>query len=144
MVLSLTLFVAIFGCQSKENISTETTDNQSTNIEDNEKLLVDSDFDSVSVSKLNSVDEITFDDNKTIDAFQRIFSSAVKVVGIVDMAAPEFNLKVGNNKENHQSFYLWIGEKGQRSTFMNTEDTHTIYTVSKEETEKLIELVESR
>ncbi|MBB6445620.1 hypothetical protein [Bacillus benzoevorans] len=40
--------------------------------------------------------------------------------------------------------YLWIGEKGQRSTFMKPEDTHTIYTVSEEKTEKLIELVESR
>ena len=60
------------------------------------------------------------------------------------MADPEFYMDVIYNKNNQQSIYLWIGKKGQRSTFMKTEDTSTIYTVSNDMTDKLIELVESR
>jgi len=121
------IFSLIFGCQSKDNVSNAT-----------------SDLKSVSVSKPDGSNEITFDDKESLKAFQNIFNSAVKEPGIVDMAPPEFYLEAIYDKENHPSFYLWIGEKGYRSTLMKTEDTHTIYTVSEEKTDKLIELVKSR
>ena len=95
-------------------------------------------------SKTKGVDEITIDDKESINTFRSIFSNAVEEPGIVKMADPEFNLEVDYDNEKHSNLYLWIGEKGQRSTFMKTEDTHTIYTVSEEETDKLIELVKSR
>ena len=77
---------------------------------------------SVSVSKTKGVDAITFDDK---DTFQSILANAVKVPGIVDVTDPEFYLEVVYDNENHQSLYLWIGEKRQSSSLMNTEDTHT-------------------
>lgn len=145
MAVSLTLISSLlFGCQSKENISTETNANASAKSENNKKISIESDFKSVTVSKTKGVDEITFDDKESLKAFQDIFSSAVKEDGVVDMAGPEFYMDVAYDKDSQQSLFLWIGEKGQRSTFMKTEDTHTIYTVLEEETEKLIELVESR
>ncbi len=58
------------------------------------------------------------------------------------MADPEFYLEVNFDKENQQSLYVWIGEIGKRSTFLKTEDTHTIYTVSEEKTDHLIEIVQ--
>ncbi|MGP7818246.1 hypothetical protein [Niallia sp. 01092] len=145
MSLSLTFISSLlFGCQPKENITTETAVNPTTKTENNKKLSINSDFNSVSISKTKGVDEITFDDKESIDAFRSILPNAVKEAGIVNMADPEFYLDIGYNRKNHQSLYLWIGEKGQRNTFMKTEDTHTIYTVSEEETDKLIELVDSR
>ncbi|WP_051405154.1 hypothetical protein [Bacillus cihuensis] len=145
LILSLTLLtIGLLGCQPKENISTETNVNPSTKSENNKKLSIDSDFKSISISKPKGFNEITFDDKESLKAFQDIFSSAVKEPGKVDMADPEFYLEVVYDKGNHQSLYLWVGEKGQRSTFMKTEDTQTIYTVSEEKTDKLIELVESR
>lgn len=148
VILTVLSFIFIslllFGCQSKENISTETDANPSTRSENDKKLSIESDFKSVSISNPKGFNGITFDDKESLKAFQNIFSSAVKEPGKVDMADPEFYLEVIYDKENHQSLYLWIGEKGQRSTFMKTEDTHTIYTVSEEKTDKLNELVESR
>ncbi|MBP0724483.1 hypothetical protein J5Y03_04680 [Bacillus sp. RG28] len=144
MALSLTFISSLlYGCQSKEKISTETTVNQSTKSETNNELLIDNNFKSVSVSKTKGVDEITIYDKESIHAFQNIFSSAVKEPGVVDMAGPEFYLEVIYDKEKHQNLYLWIGKKGQRSTFMKTDDTSTIYTVLEEKTNKLIELIES-
>ncbi|TCZ78171.1 hypothetical protein E0485_08580 [Paenibacillus albiflavus] len=134
----------LFGCQSKENISTGTAANPSTKSENNKKLSIDGNLKSVSISKLEGFNEISFHDKESLKDFQNILSSAVKEPGIVDMVSPEFSLEVIYDKENHQSLYLWIGEKGQKSTFMKTEDTHIIYTVTEEETNKLIELVESR
>jgi hypothetical protein len=136
--------LVLFGCQPKENISIETAVNPSTKSGNNKKLSIDSNFISVGISKTKGVDEIIFDDKESLNSFQNIFSSAVKEEGEVNIADPEFYLDVAYDKNNEQSLFLWIGEKGQRSTFMKTENTSTIYTVSPEITDKLIELVESR
>jgi len=141
-----TIFISLllFGCQSKENVANETYANQSAKSKHNTKLSMDNDIRSISVSKTKGVDEITIEDKKSIHAFLSIFSSAVKEPGIVNMTDPEFYLKVVYDKSNHESLSLWIGEKGQRSAFMKTEDITTIYTVSEEMTDELIELVKSR
>ena len=126
MALSLPfIFSLLFGCQQKEKVSTE------------------SEWISVSISKTKGVDAITFVDPETNNALQSIFANAVKEPGIVNVTDPEFFLEVIDDRENHHFFYLWIGEEGQRSSLMNTEDTHTIYTVSEKETDQLIELVGS-
>jgi hypothetical protein len=144
MVLSLTFMsLVLFGCQPKENVSTETTVHPSSTSENNKKLSIDSNFIKISVSNSKGVDEIIFNDKESIKSFQDIFSSAVKVDGISNMAKPGFYLNVVYDKNNQQSLHLWIGEKGQRSTIMKAEDTQTIYSVSEEMTDKLIEIVES-
>ena len=138
----MSLFILV--CQSKENVSTETTVNSSPNSENNKSLSIKKDFVSVAVSKTKGSNEITFDDKESLKAFKDIFSSAVKEPGIVNMANPEFYMDVVHDKNNQQSLFLWIGEKGQKSTFMKAEDSNTIYTVPEEMTDKLIELIESR
>ena len=126
MVLSLTFISSLLlGCQLKEKVSNE------------------SEWIIVSISKTKGVDVITFHDPETINALQSIFDNAVKEPGIVNVTDPEFFLEFVDNKENQHFLHLWIGEEGQRSSLMNTEDTHTIYTVSEKETDQLIELVGS-
>lgn len=137
--------LVLFGCQPKEHTPTERIANPSVkfkSIKDN--LTIESNFKRIFVSKIKGIDEVTFDDKESIKVFQNIFSSALKEDGIVNMSDPEFNLNVVFDEDNQQSLYLCIGEKGQRSTFMKTVDTNTIYTVSEEMTNNLIELVESR
>ena len=114
-VFLISISSILFACQSNENTN-EFSANPTTKSENDNKLSI----------------------------FQAIFSNAVREPGIVDMAAPEFYMNVVYDKDNQKSLYLWIGEKGQRSTFMKTEDTNTIYTVSNDVTDKLIELVETQ
>ncbi|MFT8323464.1 MAG: hypothetical protein ABF649_21625 [Bacillus sp. (in: firmicutes)] len=131
------LSLVLLGCQSKDNITNETTNNLS------ENLSIDSNFKSIAISKAKGFDEITLDDNESLKFFQNVFSSAVIEPGEVNLSDPEFYLEVIYDKDNNQSLYLWVGDEGERSTFMKTEDNHTIYTVSEELTVKLIELVDS-
>ncbi|MFS0781980.1 hypothetical protein [Bacillus sp. 1P06AnD] len=145
VALSLVFMVLfLFGCQSKENSSSETNVNSPSIPENNKHLSIDNHFTSVIISKPKGFNTITFDDQKSLKAFQDMFSSAVKEDGIVDMAGPEFYMDVVYDKVSQQSLFLWIGEKGKRSTFMKTEDTNTIYTVSGDMTDRLLELVKSR
>ncbi|KXH81972.1 hypothetical protein [Sporosarcina sp. HYO08] len=133
----------LFGCQPKENISTEKTVNSSPEPENSNQLSINNNFIGISFSSLNGFNKVNFDDQQTLNAFQDIFSSVIKEDGIVNMTDPEFYMDVIYDNNEQLRFYLWIGEKGQRSTFMKTKDANTIYTVSPEQTDRLIMLVEN-
>ena len=161
LVLSLTFVSTIlWGCQSGDNT---TKDNDKTELEqqtevvskadkdkvetkqseeDNEKLQFDGEITKVSISKSKDNNTTVFDDDESIETIKSLFVSAVKENGIVNMANPEFYMDVVYPNENKKSFHLWIGEKGEKSTLMKTDDTNTIYTVSEELTDKLIDLIE--
>lgn len=143
----LTVFLVsslLFGCQSKDNMAME-TEKPSTEIqvEDYNQLKLDGEITEIIVSKTKGVNATVFEKEEVIETFKSIISGAIKESGIVNMANPELYLDVVYENENKQSFYLWIGEKGQESTLMKSDDTHTIYTVSAEMNEMAIELVEN-
>jgi hypothetical protein len=136
-IILLALFMAFmsaifFGCQSK----------------DNTKLQSDGEITKVSISKssgfgkVNSDFFVVLDDKETLETFKVVISSAVKEEGIADMAEPEFDLEVIYANGKKQGYHLWVGEKGQRSTLMYIDNTHTRYTVSEGMTKKLIKLVQ--
>ncbi|MEA0553271.1 hypothetical protein U1P98_21980 [Lysinibacillus irui] len=84
---------------------------------------------------------VIYEDEESLDLFQHAISTAVKNEGGVDMASPEYDLQVVDTAGNKYGYHLWLGENGQSSVLMNTKDTHTIYTISKDYTEALIALV---
>ncbi|MFJ5769825.1 hypothetical protein [Psychrobacillus sp. NPDC093180] len=144
LALSLALTsVILLGCQSEDRTTIDTdktnTEQQS---ENNGKLKFDGEITKVSISKSKGSSATIFEDDGSIETFKSMISSAVKENGIAEMAKPEFYVDVIYENENKQSFYLWIGEKGEKSTLMKTDDTHTIYTVSEEMTNKLIDLID--
>ena len=145
LVLSMTLVSTILlGCQSGDNTTID-TDKAKTNqqLEENDgKLKFDGEITKVSISKSKGNDTTVFDDDQSIETIKSVFASAVKENGIVNMANPEFYMDVVYANENKQRFQLWIGEKGEKSTLMRTDDTNTIYTVSEEMTDELIDLFE--
>ncbi|GKV63937.1 MULTISPECIES: hypothetical protein [Sporosarcina] len=81
------------------------------------------------------------DDEESAELIQTAILNAVKQPGIVDTAASDYDMKVSYEDGGTQGYHLWIGEKGQKSTIMRVDDTHRIYTVSKEMTELLFEIV---
>lgn len=146
LFLSLTMVsFFLFGCQENHNISTDTNykninqkEPNVKNLEINNTLKIDGIIKKVSI--LKGTETTNFEDEKSIETFSNLFSSAVKVQGIVNMASPEYKMEVKTNKDL-QSFYLWIGKKGEKSTLMKTSDNETIYTLPKEITNQLIELL---
>lgn len=132
-VLSLSVMfmsIILIGCQSNDI-----------------KGLPDENISKVSISKssgfgkVNSEFFTVYEDKETLDIFKNAISNAVKLEGIADMAEPEFDIKVVYTDGNKQGYHLWVGEKGQKSTLMNVNDTYTIYSISEEITNQLIDLV---
>ena len=163
LVLSLTFIsTVLFGCQSGDNTTKDTDKNkieQETEVvtktdidkietnqqseEDNEKLQLLGEISKVNISEIGKTGIIVLEDDASIETIEQMISSAVKVNGEVDMPSPEFKMDVFyTNDEHEQSFYLWIGEKGEKSALMRTEEMHFIYTISAIWTDKLIVLIE--
>lgn len=122
--------VILMGCQS--NIDDETSTDE---------------ISKVSISNSNEIGNINtdffaiYEGEEVLEAFQNIFTSAVKQEGIVDISEPEFDLEVVYNEGSKQEYHLWLGEKDEESTLMNVGDTHTIYSISEEATNQLIDFV---
>lgn len=86
---------------------------------------------------------LVIEDEEAIEEIEPLISSAARENGIVNMASPEHTFEIVYSSEDIQRYFLWIGEKGQKSTLMRSDDTSTIYTVSEELTDRLIELMEN-
>ena len=130
-IVSLTLIlVVLVGCQS--SIDDEISSDE---------------ISKVSISNSNNIGNINtdffmvYEDEEVLEVFQDIFRNAVKQEGIVDISEPNFDLEVTYEEGNKGEYHLWLGEKDQNSTLMNSEDTHTIYSISEEATNQLIDLI---
>ncbi|MFS0861070.1 hypothetical protein [Fredinandcohnia sp. 179-A 10B2 NHS] len=138
LLLSFTLLGAIlFGCQS----ANETPKPDSELPKDNGALFVDRKIIEVIVSESNRSSLTASENEDFIESFKTILSSAVKMPGIANMADPEYFIEVVYKNESKQRYNLWIGHIGEKSTLMKSDETHTIYTLSDEMTDKLISLV---
>jgi len=82
-----------------------------------------------------------YQDEESLTLFQQAIATAVKDEGIVNMASPEYDVQIVDKAGIKYGYHLWLGDKGQNSSLMHVEDTHTIYTISEEFTGKLIALV---
>ena len=129
LLLSL-MSVVLIGCQSKGNNGFSDANITKVSI-----------FKSSGFGKVNSNFFTVYEDKETLDLFKKVISNAVKQDGVVNMAEPEFDIEVIYTDDNKQGYHLWIGEKGQKSTLMDVNDTHTIYLISEDLTNKLIDLI---
>ncbi len=82
-----------------------------------------------------------YEEKESLELFQKARTTAVKNEGIVDMASPEFDLRVVDTDGKKQDYHLWLGEVGQNSGIMDVNDTHTLYYISEDFTEQLIALI---
>lgn len=92
----------------------------------------------ISIYKMKSENEPTVltkkDDRNTI---KHAIKSAKKEPGIVNMADPQFKIHLGD-----ESYFLWITNSNRlNGTIMNTEETHTIFSLSEQSSEELNEIL---
>ncbi|MFJ7698556.1 hypothetical protein [Lysinibacillus fusiformis] len=83
-----------------------------------------------------------YGDEDSLNVFHEVMTTAVRNEGIVNMAAPQFDVQVMDTAGNQYGFHLWLGEIGQNSTLMNVKDTHTIYSISDDLTSPLRSLIQ--
>lgn len=84
---------------------------------------------------------IVFEDEETLRTFQNAITNAKQREGIVDMIDPEFDLEVIYKDGTKKEYHLWVEEKDGKSSLMNVENTHTVYSISEEITNQLIILI---
>ena len=149
LVLTLTLApVILLGCQVGVNNSTNILEIEQQTIanqaEANQILKSDQVVKKVSISKLQSKNVHVLDDEKSIETLRHALTSAVEEKGIANVGNPEFSAKIVYTDDQTETYYLWLGKKEKKSTFMHSENTHTIYTVSEEHTEELLDLIEKQ
>jgi hypothetical protein len=82
----------------------------------------------------------TFDDNDTIALFNRALKSAVPMMGILNTAEPDYLFQLTSENSKH-SFFLWLDESTEQAMLVDTEETHTGYTISKKATAELKKLL---
>lgn len=145
LVLSLAFVsVVLLACQSENNTTIDSDDNNAEQQEkDSEPLKIDGEITKINIanSKGNSGSPTIFEDEDSIETLKSIISNAEKEDGIVSMAnPPDFYMNLIYNNDTEQGFHLWIGEHGEKSALMKPDDTHIIFTVSEEMTNKLIDL----
>ncbi|WP_202078806.1 hypothetical protein [Caldalkalibacillus salinus] len=71
------------------------------------------------------------DDMKTL---QKAVNRASKQPGVVDMVEPQYKVVLGED-----TYFLWLSET--LGTVMNTEDTHTIYSLSSKSAKQVQEII---
>ena len=76
----------------------------------------------------------TFRESESVHGFVNAFTKANKEPGIVDVIDPHYQVEFDG-----ESYFLWIDE--DHGTIMDTNDTHTIYTLSKKSAKKIYELL---
>ncbi|WP_017687201.1 hypothetical protein [Paenibacillus sp. PAMC 26794] len=138
------ILLLVIGCQSKGNNSVNTSITNPSQSDSHEGLLINNSVKSIGIVKSDSTNEIIYKDNNSLQTFKSILSTATKEDGIFDLADSQYTMNIYYDNKNQDKLYLWIGEEGQISRFMNSEDTQSTYSVSKESTDKLIELIKSR
>jgi hypothetical protein len=125
LVLSFFLLsIGLSGCQ--QNGEVKVNNNPQINTESLEKITI---FPMESNSEV-----LVIEDTETIDMIQEAVDNAEKQPGIVDMADPEYKIEIGE-----EIYFLWVDEKS--GTIMNTEDTHTIYSLSENSIKQVNELL---
>ena len=145
LALSLTITSTIlFGCQTNESSTINSGENkikQQSEVEEVPTLKIQGKIKEVSITKKKGSNKIVLEDSSSIEMLKTIIMSGLKVNGLADMTNPEYYMNIIYENGNIRYFHLWIHEKGESSTLVNTEDTHTAYTVGKEMTEKLSEII---
>ncbi|QFT88681.1 hypothetical protein FIU87_08500 [Bacillus sp. THAF10] len=107
--------VNLYGCQSEIHTTAREPNKSEIEPEENDTLKLNDAISNVFISTSKGVNPTVFEKDKDIKMFKGIFSAAKKEPGDVNMANPEFFLEVIYTNENQESFYLWIGEKGQKN-----------------------------
>ena len=94
------------------------------------------------ISLNDDKDRLILTDQADLNSFQDVFDQTEAVEGVVNVTDPMYRLEVTYTNEETDQFHLWPIDPEFENTLMKVEDTHTLYTVPKEMTAILQDLIE--
>lgn len=118
------------GCETNELVA-----------EDIAQVLVS---ESVDFGRFQEQAVVTYDRLEDVKVFADMIRNADEEPGIVNMATPEYDVEVHYKSDQTDRYYVWLGESGMLTSLMNVNDTHTVYRVPAEVTDRLIQLLKKQ
>ncbi|WKA53196.1 hypothetical protein [Planococcus shixiaomingii] len=140
-ILLVLISTFLLGCQSETNITEAAEIKSESQLEESEKLTLEGEIAKVAISKKRGIDPVVYKKAEDLEAFNNIFSSAIKEPGTANMVNPDVYLEIAYKDGNEQTLHLWLGGNGEISVLMSTDATSTIYTLSEAMTDTLTEIV---
>jgi hypothetical protein len=77
----------------------------------------------------------------TIERIAKAIREAEKQPGIVDIAAPKYDVRLTSRDGSTEAYHLWLDARFEHATVMVVKETHYIYRVSAESTADLLEII---
>lgn len=134
--------ITMLGCQSEDNKDS----NNKINLKDEIKeinIFQSNDFKKEDSDLIVSSGDI--DNTEIFETVKTIINDAVKQAGIVDMTEPNYDLQIVYEDDSTKELYLWLMEVADgKGSLMEVEETHLVYTFSKELNAKLIDLIKPK
>ncbi|WP_058308184.1 hypothetical protein [Gracilibacillus massiliensis] len=128
LITLISLSVLLIGCHSKEASSFELKG----------EIVKISISESKGFYEINPNFFIELKDDYAIEIITKAITTAEKQAGSVDMAEPEYDMRVFYDHGKKHDFHLWIEEE---TTLMELENTETTYSISPEMTKTLHNLI---
>jgi hypothetical protein len=85
----------------------------------------------------------TYTEESSIQVIVEAIKSSTKLPGILDVAKPQYMLKLYYKNGTTQTYLLWISKSdaGYNGMIMNVEDTHVGYALNKDSAKALFKLI---
>jgi hypothetical protein len=83
----------------------------------------------------------SINDKNTLIEISTILEHSSKMLGILDVASPDYILEIYSFNKNMETVYLWVREDSALGMYMYKNNTETGYSISETNTEKLKNIV---
>lgn len=106
-----------------------------------EKIKLDGEIVKVKMTNNENKKVLEFTDKETLNLFNSSFSNSIKLYGIFDIILPNYNIEITYSNGQTQVLFLWINDKNVQINLMKKEDSHTLYSLSINESNNLKEII---
>ncbi|WP_018752307.1 hypothetical protein [Paenibacillus sanguinis] len=106
-----------------------------TNIDENTKPLIVAK--SLTVESLGSESHTPYTDQDEIGVFMQAIHTAERITGILNIGEQDYRLHIEDTDGQKYTYTLWLRDNSEQAMLMDMQDTRTGYTVSRQLTEQL-------
>jgi len=81
-------------------------------------------------------------DGEAMERLVQAIQGAEKQEGIVNMTAPDYDVRLTYDDGSTKTYHLWLDERFEHATLMHTDKTHHIYRVTAKSTTVLLDIIQ--
>ena len=109
----------------------------------NNTLVVDENVKDITFTNLKEKLKFTINDPVKMKQVTTIMKRSIKQPGFANISSPEWRITLVNETEETMIYFLWLDTNGMTATLMAQGDTYTIYSLGRDLTVQLAELMQN-